>query len=449
MKGKQRIPLGPAQEYSSTQDLLGWLDAHCAQYGDIYRATVYGSKVYVVNAPDYAEHVLLRNWQNYPRKGQAVTRIALSLGSGLISSNGEVWMRQRRMMQPAFNRDAIRALAGIIVEANRSLSKKWQQAARCRQRVNVTRDVSFLILEIVLRAIFGEDYAQVAPHFNIVAEESRNLEFAQTCSSLAKVIVQIAEQRCSAQRTGGDILGSVMQARDREGGQRMSFGQLAREILTLVVAGHETTASVLNWTWYLLAKHPEVEAKLSRELAVLSGSTFPEVRDFTKFSFTRQVIDEALRLYPPLWLMTRKATRDDYLGEYFVPAGTEIYISPYLIQRHPSLWEEPQRFDPERFNSGADRPSLAACPFGAGPRNCIGEFFARTEMQIHLMLIAKDLRLRYDDTKPAEMAAGMNLLSRKDFIMAPELKVAGPDLEATPAVLIAQTQGGDSVSRVN
>ncbi len=142
-----------------------------------------------------------------------------------------------------------------------------------------------------------------------------------------------------------------MEARDRESGQVMPDGQLVSEIMTLVVAGHETTASTLNWAWYLLSQNPEIEKKLSRELNDLDGSEFSQLPDLPKFPYTRQVIDEAMRLYPPGWLMTRRALKDDQIGKYFVPAGTEIYISPYLIQRHPALWEEPDRFNPDRFDA--------------------------------------------------------------------------------------------------
>jgi cytochrome P450 len=420
----QRIPAGPAEKFDSTQELLGWMGDHLGQYGDIYKASVYGVTVYVISAPDYVEYVLLKNWQNFLRKGQAVKRIALSLGNGLISSNGAFWVKQRRMIQPAFSRSAVSALSSVIVGANLALCAKWKNAARLRESVNVTRDVSVLILEITLRSIFGNDYDKVAPPFAIVAEESRDLAFAQTCASLGAVIIEVAVQRRKDENLATDILGMVMQARDRDHDQPMSDAQLAKEILTIVIAGHETTASVLNWTWYLLSKHPQVEAKMSREFTHLLGSVFPTVDDFPKFVYTRRVIDEALRLYPPLWLMTRRAVRDDHLGDYFVPAGTEIYISPYLIQRHPALWDVPEQFDPDRCESGDSdgRHQLAMCPFGAGPRNCIGEFFARIEMQIHLMVIAKELRLRYDETQPPEMMAGMNLLSRHDFVMAPEIK---------------------------
>jgi enediyne biosynthesis protein E7 len=424
-----RIPPGPAEPCAANQDLLRWMQLNFERYGDIYKASIYGSDVYVVNAPEYAEHVLLRNWQNYLRRGQAVKRIALSLGNGLISSNGPLWVKQRRMIQPAFTREGVGALREAFMKPNVALREKWRQAARVGGVVDITRDISSTVLEVTLLAIFGDDYEKVAPYFAIIAEESRNLRFAQTCSALARIIVQIASERRAQGREANDILGTMMRSRDRAGGQPMPDPQLAREALTLVIAGHETTASVLNWIWYLLSRHPEVEAKLVGEVRGLLGNAEPAFEGLGSFTYTRQVIEEALRTYPPLWLMTRTATSPDMLGEYLVPAGTEIYISPYLLQRHPHLWQDPDRFDPGRFDSEEEeRPRLSMCPFGAGPRNCIGEFFARVEMQIHLLLIAGELQLRYDDAKPAEFVADVNLLSRWHFIMQPLLREPAPSL---------------------
>jgi len=163
----------------------------------------------------------------------------------------------------------------------------------------------------------------------------------------------------------------------------MQDRQLIDEILTLIVAGHDTTASTLNWTWYLISQHPEVEQRLSNELNYLT--TFSELDDLPRFVYTRQIIDEAMRLYPAGWLLTRKALRDDRLGEYFVPAGTEIYVPPYFIQRHPDLWEEPDRFNPDRFRpeNSQHRHRLATIPFSAGPRNCIGALFVVPEEVIY------------------------------------------------------------------
>ena len=417
-----RIPPGPAEGAKATEDLLEWMRANFERYGDIYQSSLYGQRVYVINSPEAADHVLLRNWRNYPRKGQAVKRIALSLGNGLISSNGEVWARQRRMIQPAFRKESIRVFFDTFLRVNVALLEKWEGAARTGASVDVTRDVSLAVLEATLTCIFGRDYARAAPHFALIADESRNLEFAQTCVALGKLVAQIAADRRANGVDDDDMLGQMMRARDRGDGHPMSDAELARHAMTLVIAGHETTASVLNWIWYLLARHPEVEARLGAEIDASLGDELPSFDRLSDFVYLRQVIEEALRTYPPLWLMTRKTQGADSLGGYHVPAGTEIYISPYLLQRHPRYWKEPDRFDPARFTSGQSqqRHPLATCPFGVGPRNCIGEFFAMVEMQAHLLVIARALRLRYADDRPADFVAGVNLVSRHHFMMQPE-----------------------------
>ena len=394
------------------------------RFGDIYKASIYGISVYVVRDPRYAQHVLRDNWQNYS-KGQAIKRVALLLGNGLMVSEGEFWKTQRRMIQPAFHRKTIGALTEVIRTSNVALLRRWEQAAHKKVSVNVTRDVSFVALEVVLISLFGVDYERIAPHFNILTEESaRNLEFAQAFRSLGKIVLQLVAQRRKDEIASNDILGMLMEARDQKTSQAMPDRQLVNEIKTLIVAGHETTASTLNWTWYLLSQHPEVEEKLSSELNNLLGSQIPGLDDLPKFAYTRQVIDEALRLYPAGWLLTRRALKDDHLGDYFVPAGTEIYISPYFIHRHPNLWEDPDRFNPDRFgpDHSHDRHLLAMLPFSAGPRTCIAESFARVEMQIHLMTIAKQLRLRFVEKNPPELDLGVNLRSKHDFMMNPELR---------------------------
>jgi cytochrome P450 len=421
-----RIPSGPAEKYDSSQDLLRWMSEQFDRFGDIYKASIYGANVYVTREPEHAEHVLRVNWQNYT-KGQTIKRVALLLGNGLMTSEGEFWKSQRRMIQPAFHRTAIEALCTTIKDANVALLKKWEEAARRGDTVNVTRDVSSMVLEVVLRSIFGVDYPQVAQHFKILSEENaRNLEFAQLFRSLEKIIFELATQRRERKKSEPDILGILIEARDQKTGKAMPDRQLVNEIKTLIVAGHETTTSTLCWTWYLLAQDPAVEEKLSIELEKLSGIESPKLDELPKFHYARQIIDEAMRLYPPGWLMTRKAHKDDQLGKYFVPAGTEIYISPYFIQRNPKLWDEPDRFNPDRFSPGQslDRRPMAMIPFSAGPRNCIGEVFARVEMQIHVVTIARRLRLRSTETKSPELDVGVNLRAKHDLFMKPQLKAA-------------------------
>ena len=420
---KQRIPEGPPDAFDPDKELLVWIEQNFRLYGDIYRASVFGRNVYVVSTPDYAQHVLRNNWINY-KKGQAIKRIAMLLGNGLMVSEGEFWKNQRRMIQPAFHRNVIAGFYDTMRTANLDVLKKWEMTAQQNCYVNVTSDVSLVVLEVTLRAVFGADCPLVAPFFKILHDDpARNLGFAQAFAEVRRVVVEVIERRRRDTIEGADILGMLLKARDQSG-QTMTDDQLVTELTTIVVAGHETTAGTLNLIWYLLSQNPEVEGRLSAELAVLAGSEFPRIEDLQEFSYTRLVIDEALRLYPPGWLMTRRALKDDRLGEYFVPAGTEIYISPYIIQRHPDLWVEPFLFCPERFNftDVRERRSAAMLPFSAGPRNCIGEFFARTEMQVHVMTVASRVRLRYVEEHPPEFEAGVNLRSKQDFLMSPELK---------------------------
>ena len=384
-----------------------------------------GASVYAIRNIEFAHHVMVENWQNYV-KGQAIKRVALLLGNGLMVSKGDLWKRQRRMIQPTFNHESIGRWAKMIAAVNTKLLGNWQLAAQRNESVNVTRDVSSMALEVVLRFILGDDYELVGFHFDLLSQEpARNMEFAMSFRALGKIILQVIERRRKDAATSTDALGMLMQARDPESGRFMPDNQLVDEVLTMIVAGHETTASTLNWAWYLISQHPEVEQRLSNELNTLTSCS--EFVDLPRFLYTRQVIDETMRLYPAGWLLTRKAIRNDQLGEYFVPAGTEIYVPPYFIQRHPDLWEEPDRFNPDRFrpDNAKRRHRLATIPFSVGPRNCVGEHFARMEMQLHLMTIARSLRLRYIPSRPVELEAGVNLRSRYDFIMYPEAKVIG------------------------
>ena len=198
-----------------------------------------------------------------------------------------------------------------------------------------------MALEVILRSIFGldyDDYEAIGCHFNLVSEEpARDFAFAQAFRGLRKLILQVVDRRRREPATAhGDFLSLLMHMRDPHDGESMQDRQIANEVLTLIVAGHETTASTLNWTWYLLSQHPEVETQLDRDLVHLTG--LPDLDDLTRFPYSSQIIDESMRLYPPGWLLTRKALHDDHLGDYFVPAGTEVYIAPYFIQRHPAIW---------------------------------------------------------------------------------------------------------------
>jgi len=423
-RAPRRQPPGPAEDYDGGQDLLEWLGGNLARFGDIFKARAFGGDIYVVNRPDYIQHVLRRNWRNY-KKGFAIKKIALLLGRGLMVSEGELWKTQRKLIQPAFHRSAVEALVETMNATNLDLRRRWEAAAASGQTVNVTRDVSQMALNTVLMSLFGNDFEGMEPHFRILTQEAaRNLELVEAFKGLRQIVGACVERRRREGRQSPDMLGMLMGLRDSGGRPAMSDSQLISEVMTTVVAGHETTASTLNWTWYLLSRHPQIERRVHAELDTVAPAASVALGDLPAAPLTRQVIEEAMRLYPAGWLMTRRAIEADQLGEYFVPAGTEIYIAPYFMQRHPRFWEDPDRFDPDRFGCERthDRSQSMMMPFSAGPRNCIGEQFARIEMQIHIMTVARRLRLTYADPAPPTLDVGVNLRSKHDFIMQPELR---------------------------
>jgi cytochrome P450 len=419
---EQVIPPGPAEKYDPADNILDWLMKNLREHGGVYRAFMYGAYVYVVSDPRHVDHILRENWQNY-RKGQAIKRVGMLLGNGLMVSEGEFWKTQRRLMQPAFHGEVIGKLVGLIEKTSRDLLSRWMALAQQDRSINVTREVSLWVLEVVLRGIFGDDFDAVAPAFSVLSSESaRDLQFAQAFRPVREVLREVIGRRRQRADSEMDILGMLMAGRDRATGQTMPDGQMVNEIVTLIVAGHETTASTLSWVWFLLSQHPEVETRLSIEL--LNRGDPVATDPLAGVPYLRQVIDEAMRLYPPGWLMTRRALKDDRIGEYCVPAGTEVYISPYLIHRNPALWKNPELFDPDRFAPGqipGGHP-LAHIPFSAGPRKCIGDVLAWAEMQIHIATVVPHLRLRWTSGNPDELEPGVNLRCRNDLRFTGEMK---------------------------
>jgi cytochrome P450 len=416
-------PGAPRETFDPSGDILAWMGEQFGRHGDIFFARAFGTEMCAVNTAEHAQHVLRKNWRNY-RKGFAIKRIAMLLGKGLMVSEGELWKTQRKVIQPAFHGAAVRQFADVIAEANDELRVRWVEAAAHGRTVNLTRDISHMVLKSTLLTIFGDDYATAAAPFAILSDEAaRDLEFAQAFVPLRNVVAQIIGLRRSRGAVAPDILGLMMSALDPDGGAAMSDGQLISEVMTLVVAGHETTAITLAWAWWLLSQSPAVEQRLHQELDLPGAAQGPAGRD--RFPFTRQVIEETMRLYPPGWLMTRRAICDDQLGDHHIRAGTEVYISPYFLQRNPAYWADPERFDPDRFSveRSADRPELAMLPFSAGPRNCVGETLARVEMQTHLTTIASHLRLRCCSHEQPQLSPGVNLRSKTDLIATPMLRI--------------------------
>ena len=423
-----RTAPGPEEQFDigETEDSLERMTDLFARYGDLYRvyAPTRRSYVYVINHPDDVKRVLVSNHRNY-RKGLGLDRVKILLGNGIMTSEGELWRRQRYMMQPHFHRRVVSGFADLVSTVNDRFIERWERQAARGEPINVTDEVSELTLEIVLGSIFGADLARLSaqaggnPFEILTREPARDLKFAYRFRQLAKLVGELIGARRAAAVTQFDFLGLLMDARDKESGDAMSERELIDEVMTLIVAGHETTASALNWAWYLLSQHPDVDAQLRAELLATDGNATPSLAELEALSYLQNVVAEALRLYPPGWLLSRRMLGPDTLAGYELPAGTDVLISPYLLHRHPAFWSEPLAFRPQRFDAAheAERPRFAYMPFAAGPRHCIGETLALYEMYAHLYKVARRYRLVLVPEGPVELEAQINLRTRRPLHM--------------------------------
>jgi enediyne biosynthesis protein E7 len=413
-------------DVGSTDDSLERMIELFARLGDIYRVYVprRGSYTYVIHHPDDVKRVLVSNHRNYT-KGTGIDRVKLLLGKGIMTSEGERWKRQRSMMQPFFHRRVIPQFGGVIAAVNDRYIERWQELAARGAPINLTDETSELTLEIVLRSILGPDHDRLtqqlgANPFEVVAKDAaRDLSFVAKFRSLTRLLRELISRRRSEAQDHFDYLGMLMGARDKESGAPMTDNELIDEVMTLIVAGHETTASGLNWTWYLLSQHPEAEARLWGELDATAELAAPTLAQVEALPYAQQVVNEALRLYPPGWALSRRTIEADVLGGYPIPPRTNVVVPLYLLHRHPRFWKDPDTFWPERFAAEheAERPRFAYMPFAAGPRHCIGETLALYEMLVHLYKVARRYRLRYVPDRPIELEAQVNLRTRHPLHM--------------------------------
>jgi cytochrome P450 len=433
-----RPPCAHAQfDVGSTDDSLSRMIEDGAVFGDIYRVHAPGrnSDTWVLADPETIKRVLVSNHRNYTI-GVGLDRVRILVGNGIIVSEGEVWKRQHRMMQPMFQRSRVERFGALIADINRRRLASWGDKAASGAMLNITRETSESALEVVLRATLGADFDRLlaelgANPFAMLTEESaRDLRFAFRFRQLGKHIESaIARREAAAANMApaeddardADWLAMMMAARDRTDGSAMSHRELIDEVMSIIVAGHETTAAVLNSVWYLLSQHPEVEAKLHAEVDAIDLADL-RLATVESLHYTHQVILEALRLYPPVWVLTRRCIHADRLAGYQAPAGTDVFMSPYVVQRDPRHWSEPDEFRPDRFGGGAESAAhrFAFIPFSAGPRHCVGETFATYEMAIHIYQAARRFRLHCAHAGPPEMEARINLRMREDLMMSVE-----------------------------
>lgn len=402
------------------RDPISFFGRALREHGDIAQMQMGHVRVHLVMHPDLVRHVLQDNNKNYDKSTRGYKIMRGALGQGLLTSEGDFWLRQRRIAQPAFHKRRINAFATQILSATDAMLDRWQSQhnQHNKKALDISSELMALTLRVVTSTLFGADsdppVEQVAAALettlrilnkrtqSVFLPENvptpQNIKFRNALRVIDDIVNNYIRARRANASERDDLLSLLIQARDEDTGESMTDSQLRDEAFTLFVAGHETTASALSWTFYLLSKHPDIARRLHAEVdSVLAGAP-PTADNLTKLPYTAQVFDEAMRLYPPAWMIARRAINADTLGPYHIPADAYLLISPYITHRHPDFWENPEGFDPDRFatkpdSSKSDRPRFAYFPFGGGPRLCIGQAFALMEGRLILARIAQRFRL--------------------------------------------------------
>jgi cytochrome P450 len=408
---------------------------------DIVETKIFGRHRFVVSEPAAIKHVLLDNAANYQKS--EITRRILEpgLGKGLITSEGETWRRHRRTMSPAFDHRSIISYTSIMTAAAEALLADWSRrgpdasielaAAMMEVTLNIISRTMFSsdserILAIMERGV-GRYQAQMRPNIMDflglpawIAGLPRLRPGDRTLGEFDREIDQLIKTRTNDPGSGPkDLLDRLIAARDEQTGGGMTAKEVRDHVITIFMAGHETTAMTMTWTWYLLSQHPAEEAKLHAELEAVLGARAPNDKDLNALVYTRMVIEESMRLYPPVHTIAREALADDTLAGRHVPKGSTVLIVPWVLHRHQKLWQNPARFDPERFSpeQSAARPRFAYLPFGGGRRICIGAAFATAEAVILLATIAARYRLRLVAAHPVEPQGLITLRPRHGMKM--------------------------------
>jgi cytochrome P450 len=402
------------------RDPLGLLLRGRREVGDLVGIRIGPQRAYFVYDAEAVGHVLVDNFQAYSKQTRGYEALRMLLGQGLVTSEGSFWRRQRRIAQPAFHRQRLAGIAEVMRGAAADLVERWEPLADGRE-VNVADEMMRVTLRIAGEALFSVDLADDSEEVGgAVADMLRwfnqlflgslpGLRWLPTPTKrrgqramkvLDALVRQIIAGRRSSGDHGNDLLGMLMDACDEDTGESMSDGQLRDEVVTMLTAGHETTAQALTWTLYLLSKHPLVAQRVEAEIdRVLPAGAPPTALETRELRYTSQVLSESMRLYPPVWAVARRAEQDDVLAGHALPAGSYVVLSPFAVHRHPRYWPNPEGFDPDRFaperlaeDKARGRPKHAYFPFAAGPRKCIGDHFAEQEALIVLGAILRRYR---------------------------------------------------------
>ncbi|MCX6044282.1 MAG: cytochrome P450 [Chloroflexi bacterium] len=418
-----KFPLGILAEYQ--RDPLKLYMRAMLEYRDLVRMRFGPSYSYVVFHPDYVQHILVDNRKNFQRNKLRNGLFKVVTGENLFTSDGDFWLRQRRLLQPAFHRQRIFGFGQLITNCAAQMLAAWDQYPS-GARLDVDQEMMRVTLRTVGLALFSTDLTANSSEIGHVITKSsayftyrlthllapplwvptpRNREFKRLQASVGHRVPEliatrkrlIAEQG-DAENAGRpvDMIDLLLNTRYEDTGEAMDDEQMGREIRIFIGAGHETTSNTLSWTLYLLSQHPEVEAKLQAEVDQVLAQRTPTMEDISQLPYMRKVLEESMRLYPAAWAISRQSINEDQLGPYYLPADASVILPIYAVHHHSDFWENPEQFDPERFapERAAQQHRFAYFPFGGGPRQCIGNTFAMTEAHLILAMIVQRYKLR-------------------------------------------------------
>ena len=434
-----RVPIPIHQIRAVQQDTLTFLRRNFERHGDFIEYPLGLFSAFQLTAPDLIEHILLHNYRNYSKETIQFTTLAEVTGQGLLTSSGDFWLQQRRLCQPAFHRRYLDHMATVIVQAAERLCQRWEKLAARKTIIDLDAEMTQLTLEIIGELLFNADLSDRSGELTQAVNELLDYVMYRAYNPLSAVTRWLPTPRRRRFRQARGLLDGLIESVSGErytvNGERYSVMALLAEtgmdrtalrdeLMTFLIAGHETSASGLTWLFYLLSQDETVRARLESEVAGLNGR-FPTLADLPQLPYLTQVMQESLRHYPPSWLISRRALADDMLRDTAVPRRSYVIISPYTIHHHPDYWPDPDRFDPDRFAPGQaeQRPRFAYIPFGGGPRRCIGDRLAQLEMQLITAMVTQRFRLRLVEGHSVAAVGRVTIRPRHGMAMRIERRI--------------------------
>jgi cytochrome P450 len=411
--------LGNLREFAA--DTLGFATRLAREHGDVARFRLVNREAWLLSGPDAVERVLVSNARNYVKHTFFWRKVEAIFGRGLLTNEGDDWLRQRRLAQPAFHHARIAEYARIMVDYTLDRVAGWSDGEELDVRTEMTSITFRVVAKTLFDAEVAGDVAEIAAAFDTGIEEiarrirrpvllpdwvptQGNRRYRSAVRRMNRLVYRIIDEHRDG-RDRGDLLSALMRLEDEEG-RTMSGEQLRDETITMLLAGHETTALALTWTWFLVSRNPEIAERLEEEVDALDGRP-PGIDDLSRLPFTERVVKESLRLYPPAYSFGREALEDDAIAGWPVATGTTLFVFPWVLHRDARFFSDPLRFDPDRWTDDFERslPRLAYIPFGSGPRMCIGREFARMELVLIVAAIAQRFRLEWRAEPPVPMAS--------------------------------------------